>query len=62
MALSDRQKQGVGFLIASVVFAILGIICLAVPNTPTWVPVLVDVVWGAAGVLGVVLVAKPSAP
>lgn len=60
MALSDRQKKGIGFLITAALFGLAGAILLAFAVTPVWVPVVLDVIVVVAGVVGITVVAKPE--
>lgn len=61
MALSDRQRKGIGFLATAALFALAGAILLIVPSTPNWVNVVIDVAVLALGAIGIVVVAKPDA-
>lgn len=60
MALSDRQRKGIGFLITAALFGLAGAILLAFSVTPVWVPVVLDVIVVVAGVVGITVVAKPE--
>ncbi|MCX6035244.1 MAG: hypothetical protein NTV38_09765 [Chloroflexi bacterium] len=60
MALSDRQRKGIGFLVTAALFGLAGAVLLIFTLTPTWVPVVLDVAVGVAGILGIVIVAKPE--
>ena len=60
MALSDRQKKGIGFLVTAAVFGLAGAVLLAFKVTPVWVPVVLDVIVVVAGVVGISVVARPE--
>jgi len=60
MALTDRQKKGIGYLVSAAILAVAGGVLLAFSITPTWVPVVIDVAVAVAAVLGIVVVAKPE--
>ena len=60
MALTERQKKGVGFIVTAVLFAIAGVVILATVNTPTWVNIVIDGVVAVLGIIGIVITAKPD--
>ena len=60
MALSDRQKKGIGFLVTAGVFGLAGAVLLIFQITPTWVPVVLDLAVVVAGVLGISGIVKPE--
>jgi hypothetical protein len=60
MALSDRQKKGIGFIATAVLFAVAGGVLLATVTTPTWVNVVIDGVVAVLGIIGIVVSAKPD--
>jgi len=62
MALSARQKKGIGFVAAAVLFAIVGIVLIVTINTPAWVNVLVDGAVAVLAIIGIVVAAKPEVP
>jgi hypothetical protein len=60
MALSDRQKKGIGFIATAVLFALAGAVLLATAVTPTWVNVAIDAVVAVLAIVGIVVAAKPD--
>jgi hypothetical protein len=52
MALNDRQKKGLGFIVTGVLFLGVGIITLAFNVAPGWVPTVLTIVSAVAGVIG----------
>lgn len=60
MALSDRQKKGIGYIASAVIFGIAGAVLLIFTTTPIWVPVVLDVLVVVAGVIGITVVARPD--
>jgi len=58
--MTDRQKKGIGYLVGAAVFGLAGAVLLAFQLTPTWVPVVLDVIVVVAGVLGIAVVARPE--
>jgi hypothetical protein len=60
MALTARQKKGLGYLIGAVILAIAGAVLLIWSVTPVWVPVVLDVLVVVAGVLGISVIARPE--
>jgi hypothetical protein len=60
VALNDRQQKGIGFLVTAALFGLAGAILLIFSITPTWVPVVLNVAVAVAGILGIVIVAKPE--
>lgn len=60
MALTDRQKKGIGYLVSAGILGVAGAVLLIFTNTPTWVPVVIDVAVAVAAVMGITVVAKPE--
>jgi len=60
MALSDRQKKGIGYLVGAAILGVAGGVLLAFSVTPVWVPVLLDALVAVAGILGIVTIARPE--
>lgn len=60
MALSDRQKKGIGFLVVAGLFGLAGAILLAFSVTPVWVPTVLNLIVVVAGAVGIAVVAKPE--
>lgn len=60
MALTDRQKKGVGYLVSAVILALAGAALLIWTATPAWIPVVLNVAVAVAAVLGIVVVATPE--
>jgi membrane protein YdbS with pleckstrin-like domain len=60
MALSDRQKKGIGFIATAVLFALAGIVLLAFTATPAWVNIAIDAVVAVLAIIGIVVTAKPD--
>jgi ABC-type uncharacterized transport system permease subunit len=50
--MTDRKKVGIGFLITSVIFAVVGGTFLATEVTPQWIALLIDGIGLVAGLLG----------
>lgn len=60
MALSERQKKGIGFLVVAGLFALAGAALLIWPVTPLIVPILLDVAVMIAAGFGIAVTAKPE--
>jgi predicted signal transduction protein with EAL and GGDEF domain len=60
MALSERQKKGIGFIATAVLFAVAGIVLLATVSTPVWLNIAIDAVVVVLGLVGIVITAKPD--
>ena len=60
MALNDRQKKGVGYLVSAAILGLAGAVLLIFTATPTWVPIVLDVAVVVAGVLGITVIARPE--
>lgn len=60
MALTDRQKKGVGYLVSAGILALAGAVLLIFTATPTWVPIVLDVAVAVAAVLGITVIARPE--
>lgn len=60
MALSDRQKKGLGYLVTAAILAVGGAVLLIFSVTPVWVPVLLDVAVAVAAILGITVIARPE--
>ena len=60
MALTNRQKKGIGYLVGAVILALAGAALLIWTATPTWIPVILDVAVAVAAVFGIVTIAKPD--
>jgi len=55
MALSSRQKKGLGFIVTGVVFLGVGIITLMYSTIPGWVPTALTIISAVSGVVGIVV-------
>jgi hypothetical protein len=60
MALTARQKKGIGYLVGAVILGIAGAVLLIFSLTPTWVPVVLDALVAIAGIMGIVTIARPD--
>ena len=60
MALSVRQKKGIGYLVTAVILALAGAALLIWTATPAWIPVVINVAVAVAAVLGITVVANPE--
>jgi len=60
MALSDRQKKGIGYLVSAAILALAGGALLIWTATPAWIPVVLNVAVAIAAVLGITVVASPE--
>ena len=60
MALSVRQKKGIGYLVTAVILALAGAALLIWTATPAWIPVIINVAVAVAAVLGITVVANPE--
>lgn len=60
MALSERQKKGIGYGVTAALFGLASAVFLIFSVTPTWVPAVMGVVVAVAGVLGIVVAAQPE--
>lgn len=60
MALTDRQKKGIGFLVVAGLFGLAGAALLIWPVTPVIIPILLDVAVMVAAGFGIATVAKPE--
>jgi hypothetical protein len=60
MALTARQKKGIGYLVGALLLGIAGAVLLIWSLTPVWVPVVLDVLVAIAAVLGLTVIARPE--
>lgn len=60
MALTDKEKKGIGFLVSAIFFAVIGLITLLATGIPMWVPVIFDAVILVAGAFGIIAIVKPE--
>jgi hypothetical protein len=60
MALSDRQKKGIGYLVGAAILGVAGAVLLIFKLTPVWVPILMDAVIAVVGILGITTIARPE--
>lgn len=60
MALTDRQKKGIGYVVGAGILGLAGAALLIWTATPTWVPVVLDVGIAVAAVLGIATIARPE--
>ena len=60
MALTVRQRKGIGYLVSAGILALAGAALLIWTATPAWIPVVLNVAVAVAAVLGVTVVATPE--
>ena len=60
MALTARQKKGIGYLVGAAILALAGAALLIWTATPTWVPTVLNVAVAVAAVLGITVIAVPD--
>jgi hypothetical protein len=60
MALTDRQKKGIGYLVSAGILGLAGAALLIWTNTPAVIPVIINVGVAVAAVLGITVVAAPE--
>lgn len=60
MALTDRQKKGIGYLVSAGILGLGGAVLLIFTSTPIWVPVVIDVAVAVAAVMGISVISKPE--
>lgn len=53
MALSARQKKGIGFMVSGVIFFTIGVMTLMWHDLPAWMPTAFLMVSTISGVLGI---------
>jgi len=51
--MDPRKKKAIGFLITGGLFFLVGLVTLAVPTTPSWLPVLLEIVASVTLILGI---------
>lgn len=56
MALSDRKKKGVGFIIGGLAFVLAGIVIMVTTSSPVWLDVMIGGIGWLGNTLGFVLI------